>query len=259
MERSIQTMTRAITGVLHGLKPSVYLYGSATMEDFHPGWSDIDLLVLTQQSISTAQAEKLLTLRQTLPFEYPDIRYFRSFEGCMLSLGAFSKHHPAIVVYWGTSGQRITDRCPHDAFCLWQLQHSSRLLYGEDVRSLLPIPTISDLYSGVAQHLAAVLQHGRGSRSIYAFGWLLDIARGLYTLRYDAITSKTAAGEWALSENLCPDSEALSTALAVRRNPALMQQPEIIARAEALTPAISAFAAVLQHELASRNVPLYRI
>lgn len=256
MEKTIARMTAAIAEILGEHAPSIYLYGSCTMEDFRPGWSDIDLLVLTQEPISQPQAEQLLTLRQTLPKQYPDAHYAHACEGGILPLDAFTKGHPDRVVYWGTSGERITDRHHFDAFSLWELHHSGRLLYGGDVRHSLPIPTPFDLHAAVAQHLRTILLHGRGGRSLYAFGWLLDVARGLYTLRHDAVIAKTAAGEWALSLGLCPDEAALRLALAVRNHPALMQQEAVLRQAEALTPAIQGFAAILRRELEARSIAI---
>lgn len=256
MHKALTLMTAAIGDILRENVPSIYLYGSCVMEDFRPGWSDIDLLVLTKTPITHPQAEKLLTLRQTLPISYPGISHFRAFEGGMLSLDSFTKHTPGTVVYWGTSGQRITDRYALDAFSLWELHHMGRLLYGPEVRDFLPIPTPGDLQHAVAYHLRTLLDHGCGGQSIYAFGWLLDTARGLYTLRNHAVVSKTAAGEWALAEGLCPDSQALELALSVRREPTLIRQEAILRQAEQLTPAIQRFAAVLRSELEARRIPI---
>lgn len=256
MERTIACMTKAIADILQENEPSIYLYGSCTMADFRPGWSDIDLLVLTQTPISPAQAEALLTLRQNLPKHYPDIQYARACEGGMMSMDAFTKGYPDTVVYWGTSGERITDRYHLDAFSRWTLHHDGRLLYGPDVHRVIPIPTPNGLHFAVARHLQTILEHGRGGRNLYTFGWLLDVARGLYTLRHDAVISKTAAGEWALREHLCPDEAALQLALEVRQDPQLIQQETVLHQAEALTPAIQRFAAVLQAALEARGIPI---
>lgn len=255
MEQSICLMTGAIARILQEQQPTIYLYGSVPMGDFRPGWSDIDLLVLTQAPIPQLQAEVLLTLRDTLSLSYP-ISYARAFEGGILSLHAFLNGYPDNVVYWGTSGQRITDRHYFDSFGLWELHHCSRLLHGRDVRDTIPLPTPSALHADTAHHLRSVLDHGRGGQSLYAFGWLLDIARGLYTLQHDAVIAKTAAGEWALAHHLCPDEAALRLALAVRRDPSLIRTPAILAQAEALTPAIQGFAQVLQRELTGRGIPI---
>lgn len=251
MNESIRLMTAAIADILRDSEPSIYLYGSVTMDDFRPGWSDIDLLVLTRAPITQEQAETLVDLRQSLPKQHPVMRYAHAFEGGMLALDAFLKGYPTTVVYWGTSGQRIRERHQFSSIDLWELYHGGQLLHGADVRVFLPIPTPSNLHADVARHLDTILQHGHGDRGLYAFGWLLDIARGLYTLRHDAVISKTAAGEWVLAQHLCPDEAALRLALAVRRDPLLIQQPAILAQAEALTPAIQGFAQVLREELAT--------
>lgn len=116
--------------------------------------------------------------------------------------------------------------------------------------------TPSNLHQGVARHLRTILDHGRGGQPLYTFGWLLDTARGLYTLRHDAVVSKTAAGEWALAEGLCPDPQPLELALSVRKEPALIRQEAVLRQAELLTPAIQRFAAVLQRELEARRIPI---
>lgn len=256
METSIRRMTAAIASILGENEPSIYLYGSVTMDDFRPGWSDIDLLALTRSPISPEQADALLTLRQTLPKQYPDAIYARAFEGGILPFDAFTKGYPSTVVYWGTSGQRIADHHHFDSFSLWELHHAGRLLHGPEVRDFLPNPTPSQLHTDVARHLRTILDHGHGARSLYAFGWLLDISRGLYTLRHDAVIAKTAAGEWALAQRLCPDEAALRLALAVHRDPALLRDDAVLRQAEALTPAIQAFAAVLREELVARSIPI---
>ena len=60
LQRSITRMTHGIANILSSCYPSVYLYGSVALRDFKPGWSDIDLLVLTRDPISDYQAHKLL-------------------------------------------------------------------------------------------------------------------------------------------------------------------------------------------------------
>lgn len=46
---AINTMVVSIARILADAQPSIYLYGSVTAEDYRPGWSDIDLLVLTRE------------------------------------------------------------------------------------------------------------------------------------------------------------------------------------------------------------------
>lgn len=100
-------------------------------------------------------------------------------------------------------------------------------------------------------HLATVRRYARVTgRSIYSFGWLLDVARGLYTLRTGTVASKTAAGRWALENRLCPDPDLLVTALHVRAGAQQMRDdPRTLELAAELGPAVQRFADVLETAL----------
>ena len=90
----------------------------------------------------------------------------------------------------------------------------------------------------------------QGSRSIYAYGWLLDIARGMHTLVTGRLTTKTAAAQWALDERLCPCPAELAMALTVRRQPDLIRDASVLDYAEGLTGAIQEFADLLEQAIA---------
>ena len=81
MDRSIQTMAHSIADVLNNRLEGFWLYGSTVLQDFRPGWSDIDFIALSKDPISEDQAERLLHLRQTLCALFPDDPYYSCFEG----------------------------------------------------------------------------------------------------------------------------------------------------------------------------------
>lgn len=206
---SIRNMTDAVAEILADNAPTVYLYGSVATGDFRFGWSDIDMLVLTEKQITPEQAERLVRLRQSMTDREPDNAYYRLFEGGMLSLDAFLTGAPDTVVYWGTSGERITDRYDFDSFCQTELQDNGVLLYGKDAREQMRRPIYADLRADVEHHYQTVRANGSETgRSFYSFGWLLDLSRCIYTLRTGQIAPKTRAGEWALANGLCPDHRA---------------------------------------------------
>ena len=244
-------MTDAVTGILAENRPSVYLYGSAAAGDFRLGWSDIDILVLTREPVTAAQAETLLRLRQTLSEREPGNPYYRLFEGGMLSLPAFLTDTPDTVVYWGTSGERSKQKYEFNSFSREELFTHGVLLYGEDVREQITRPSYMDLRADVHKHLESVRAYGSTTGdSLYSFGWLLDISRCIYTLRTVKVIAKTAAGEWALANGLCPDPAALRTAVRLRNKPELFQQNAALqTEAGTLGGAIQRFADVLQTEL----------
>ena len=251
MECALEGMTRALSDALGGCLAALYLYGSAAMDDFRPGWSDIDVLCLTDAPLAEEQALPLVTLRQRLA-EATGEAIYRSFEGAVVALPEFLTGQYSRVVYWGTSGERLTDRYDFDAFSRVSLTRYGRLLAGVDVRDRLTLPTGEELRAAVARHLATIRQAaGQTGPSLYACGWLLDISRCLYTLRTGDILPKTAAGAWALGEKLCPVEEDLTRALVVRREPSLYRDdPEIRNWLGGLGPAVQRYADVLEEALA---------
>ena len=246
---AINTMVVTLSCLLAKCNPSIYLYGSVTAEDYRPGWSDIDLLVLTDTPIPAEAADELVHLRQALAARDPDTPHYRLFEGGMLDLGSFLTGEETRVVYWGTSGQRVKTQHAFSAFDRASLLQNGQLLWGRDVRRHLEMPDYADIHAAVAAHLRTIQEHGAGSRSIYAYGWLLDIARGLHALVTGRLTSKTAAGQWALDEKLCPCPAELAMALTVRRQPELIKDESVLDYAEGLTEAIQTYAALLEQAL----------
>lgn len=229
---------------------TLYLYGSAVLGDFRPGWSDLDILCLTAGPLSPDTADRLVLLRQTLAEEEQEPG-FRLFEGGITPFAAFLDGLPALSVYWGTSGQRLTDTYSLNPFSLRSLLDDGLLLHGDDIRPRLRPPSRDELRDAVASHLRTVRAYGvQPGRSIHGAGWMLDIARGLYTLRTGRILSKTAAGEWALREGLAPDPPALERVLAIRREPLRYRNdPGALDFIASLGPAVAAFAAVLEATL----------
>lgn len=250
-QKAINKMIHEINGIMQDCEPSIYLYGSSVLDDFRLGWSDIDILVLTNGQISEEQAQKLVKLRQTMLEKEPGNPYYRSFEGGMLTLDAFISSSSDRVVYWGTSGEKITDTYKFDSFGMAELIESGVLLYGHDVRIRLSAPKFSDLYADVKHHYETIRKYvQKTEQSLYSFGWMLDIARCLYTLRTGKIIAKTAAAEWALENDLCSVPDVLETALRVRKVPLeYRNNKQALEYAESLADPIQVFADVLEDEL----------
>ena len=116
-------------------------------------------------------------------------------------------------VYWGTDSEKITDHYTLDSFGMTELIEISVLLYGTDIRNQLKAPEFNELYADVKHHYDTIRKYAQKTgRTIYSFGWMLDIARCIYTLRTGKIIAKTDAADWALESNLCPDPDALRIA-----------------------------------------------
>ena len=257
-EQSIQTLTQRISTILSDSSPSIYLYGSIPLGDYRLGWSDIDILVLTNKQITEEQAKNLVGLRQVMLENEPGNPYYRSFEGGMLTLDAFLTCKADRVVYWGTGSEKITDHYTLDSFGMTELIESSVLLCGNDIRNQLKQPDFSELYTDIKRHYDTIRKYAQKTgRSIYSFGWMLDIARCIYTLRTGKIIAKTDAGEWALENNFCPVPDVLETALKVRKSPLEFKKDELtLDYAQTLGEPIQKFADILGKELErSKQMP----
>ena len=238
MKHSIETMKNRIVNILASNKPSIYLYGSVVLEDFKLGWSDIDILCLTESEITGEQASQLLNLRQILLDENSSNSYFRSFEGAFLSLDDFS-------------GQRITDKYYFDPFSMMELIEKGHLLYGDEVRDKFNYPSKEDIIKAIINHYDAIRKYAvTTDRSLYSAGWLLDIARCIYTLRTGRVIAKTKAGKWALDNDLVPDIDIMIKVISIRVEPSKYKDDdEILKWLETLGEYIQRFADVLEKEI----------
>ena len=252
---AINKMVEQIADILSFNDPSVYIFGSYVLNDFQFGWSDIDILVLTDKTISEQQANELVCLRQRLTAAEPNNPFYRLFEGGMLTLDTFKRHDPDRVVYWGTSGQRITDSFLFDPCCMKELFDHSCLLYGKDIREQLTPPSFEELKANIQFHYDTIRKFASNSgRSIYSFGWILDICRCIYTLRTGKIISKTDAGEWALQNRLFHDTDVLETTLEIRKDPQkYMEDTKLQDLSETLGNVIQQYANVLENELSNTS------
>lgn len=252
MKESIQKMASEIASVLDGQLISVWLYGSVVLDDFHLGWSDIDLIAYFDGDLTDGQADRLVNLRQTLSALYPENPYYACFEGAIVPFSGDPNVSAGRGVYWGTAGQRLIDRYEPDPFALYALARFGQIVYGQGDRSLFSYPDRAKMAAAVRRHYETIRQYAvQTDGRLYSCGWLLDMARCMHTLRYGDVISKTSAGEWALAAHVFPESEALEKTLKIRRHPLELQaDPAVRAWLRSLGPTVQRYADVLEKELA---------
>lgn len=251
MLESIARMTEEIAAVMEDRVHSVWLYGSVVLNDFRLGWSDIDFIALTNGALSDSQARRLLTLRQAMLEREPGNPYYRSFEGIITSVQEYRAKSFSRLVYWGTTGQRLTDRYEPDAFSRYELARYGKCIYGREDRSVFPMPSETDLIAAVRAHYASIRTYAvRTDESLYSCGWLLDIARCVYTLRYRDVIAKTQAGIWALENHLFSDEEAMRKTIEIRKQPLLFKERDDVKQwLKGLGPVVQRYADMLEREL----------
>ena len=253
MYDAVTKMMNEIASITDGRIYGAWLYGSAALHDFQPGWSDIDFVALIRGPIPESQAGKLLTLRQDMLRAEPGNPYYRSFEGVIASLDEYRSHSFQRLVYWGTSGQRITNSFTPDAFSLFELAKYGKPIYGNNAW-IFPAPGREELISAVRSHYETIRKYAaETNETLYSCGWLLDIARCIYTLRYHDIIAKTQAGIRALEEHLFPDETPLRRTLEIRQHPLCFKDRDDVRQwLKGLGPVVQNYADVLEREL--RNV-----
>ena len=247
---AIHRMTNEIVAIMDGDLYGVWLYGSVVLDDFRLGWSDIDFVALTRGTISESQAAALLFLRQEMREKEPENPYYRSFEGIIANLEEYRSQSFRRLVYWGTSGQRITDCFERDAFSEFELAKYGVAVYGNR-QWPFPAPGREELVNAVRAHYDSIRKYAvQTDESLYSCGWLLDIARCLYTLRYNDVIAKTKAGVWALEEHLFSDEAPLEKTVEIRRHPLSCKDSEPLKSwLRGLGPVVQSYADVLEREL----------
>ncbi|MBR5719206.1 MAG: DNA polymerase subunit beta [Clostridia bacterium] len=251
MEKATARMMREIDCILNHNTHSAWLYGSVVLDDFQLGWSDIDFVYLTESPITERQARELLMLRQVLAEAEPENPYYRLFEGVMVDYNGYFSGSFERLIYWGTSGQRITDRYSPDVFSRYELAHYGRRLLGTADKSIFVSPERSELIAAVRKHYDAIRRYVTSTdESLYSCGWLLDISRCIYTLRYNEVISKTHAGFWALEKHIFADESPLRRTLDIRRDPlAYKDRDDVRQWLATLAPVVQQYADVLEREL----------
>lgn len=252
--RAASDVANAVAEILNAdTDMSAYLYGSAATGDYRRGWSDIDVLILTTHKLTLDKANELVELRQRMVNATGNAIY-RTVEGAIVDADAFVHGACSRIVYWGTSGERITDAYRLNSLSMLDLIDNGVMIKsgGVDIKECIRRPAYDELYADIKRHSESVRMYAHTTgRSLYSFGWLFDIARCIYTLRTGKIIPKTCAGEWALEEGICPCQKALEFALRVRREPeAYLRDVETLDYASKIGGDVLSFADVLDVELA---------
>ena len=256
LNESVERIVDRISIILNRNVHSIWLFGSVVLDDFRFGWSDIDILVLSDTQMTKQQALQLVELRQAMLEAEPDNPYYRSFEGMIADRNEYLTGSFSRLVYWGTSGQRITDHYQQDAFSAYELAKYGQCVYGENDRSIFPQPSGAELRDAVKRHYESIRKYAvQTDEKLYSCGWLLDIARCIYTLRYNEVIAKTKSGFWALSEHIFQDEGPLEKALEIRQNPtAYKNRDDVKQWLRGLGPVIQRYADTLEQELFSKSL-----
>lgn len=194
-------------GIASALNPhprllGLYLYGSVATGDFTPGVSDIDLLAVTNGSITQDVINRLKPMHAQMERRFPrwhdrvEVIYvpqeaLATFRMKFSDIGVISPGEPLHILSAGV-----------DWLMNWhQVRHGGQVVVGPPAEAYVPDTTVAEYVTAVRDHAAAFgdwMPEMRTARQqSYA---ALTLCRALYTVRHGRGTSKATAAAWLAAE-----------------------------------------------------------
>jgi hypothetical protein len=178
-----------------------YLQGSFAVGDADAN-SDVDFIVVTEDDVTTEQRGELQALHQTL-YALPTT-WAQHLEGSYIPREVLRRPDPERrpLLYLDNGGTAFAlDNHDNTAVVRWSLREHGVVLAGPDPRELVDPITADELRAEVRWAIGLWRDWFRSTDSIDRRALavaVLSHARILHTLAVGEVTSKRAAGEWAL-------------------------------------------------------------
>lgn len=194
----------------------IYLYGSAVLGGLHPN-SDIDLLIVTDQSLSQNARKQLTSGLLTVSGRVGNTDK-RPLEVTVVNQKdivpwQFPPKYDYLYGEWLRDKLEVgmlPEACYDFDFTilLWQARQHSEVLYGKPAEALIPPISKEDVRKAIAYSLPGLLKYLKGDeRNV-----LLTLARMWFTLATEKICPKDEAARWAMERMPEPLSETLKKA-----------------------------------------------
>ena len=245
--RWLATFDEIAPGSVEGL----YVVGSAALNDWQPGSSDIDIVAVTAEPADEELAGTLLTAHAVYAERHPA----QSVDGPFVAWGDLVVPPQALTRPWTLDG-----RFHHDAECfeINPVTWFTLVRYGIGIRGPaiadMPIPTDLDerirfvvdnsmsYWRGIHRELVGAIGELAADATLPSRvpEWcLLGVCRMLYTATTGDVTSKSGAGRWAAGV-LGEQHRDICTSVVAMRNGVARDvgRDELVATAEAMAEAL---------------------
>lgn len=193
-EETVRAFAARLNGLLGGALESVYLTGSATYGDFHPGYSDLDFFFISRRPLTQTDFEKAHALYAE--YRAKNDGWFSVLEGDVVHRDALASGE-CDTLYWGTSRDRFKPRCDLSGYSMRSFLARGVLLEGSEQRARIPWPEEA-VIRAQARHMCDTVRDyaGQAGENAHYADWLLLLSQTLYTLITGSTTGKTAATKW---------------------------------------------------------------
>ena len=190
-----------------GYTPSVYLYGSVMSDDFTPN-SDVDLLIVTPQPLTSEQSQRLLSARKFLA-EVRESEDFNKLNGAIICKADLLGNTANQVLFYSKGKQNLDDVYPLNVIDVLSLKTQSKLLVGDDVLANMPMPSRAQIFAECQKVVQMVSLCGKADGTTFAYECMFWLARALYTFATNEIASKSDAMLWAMEQGYVDEKVAM--------------------------------------------------
>ncbi|MGD8402969.1 MAG: DUF4111 domain-containing protein [Anaerolineales bacterium] len=201
----------------------MYLYGSLSSGDFHPDASDIDFLVVTEDSLSDETVTMLETMHQHIWDTGP--KWADKLEGSYIPKAHLRRYEKSDIPY-PTVNEHKFYIAPHGSDWIIQrhiIREQGVTLAGPDPKTLIHPVSPDDIRHAVIGALQEwwfpMLNDPswlKDHDSPYHAYTILTMCRSLYALEHGTIVSKPIAAGWAQTELGGKWSQVIEQSLATR-------------------------------------------
>ncbi|WP_426334346.1 aminoglycoside adenylyltransferase domain-containing protein [Paenibacillus silvae] len=212
--RLVNTLEEELTDALVG----VYLHGSMAMGCFHPKQSDIDILVVCREEVSSGTYRRIAD--QLLRIE-DEMHLAKGFElSIVLESVVLEALYPTPFEFHYSGYHREKYRTDQDYLCgghedpdlvahMAVIYDRGIVLYGKRIKGLFPPPNHKHVIDSIASDANAAVEEIVDNPVYY----VLNLSRVLLYIQESVIYSKREAGVKALEEALPEYKELLSQCL----------------------------------------------
>lgn len=207
VNKILQILLKESQEVLGKQFVGMYLYGSLSSGDFHPDASDIDFLVVTENSLSDETVTALETMHQHIWDTGP--KWAEKLEGSYIPKAHLRRYEKSDIPY-PTVNEHKFSVAPHGSDWIIQrhiIREQGVTLAGPDPRMLIDPVSRDDIrhaVTGIMQEWWFPMLDDpswlREHNSPYHAYAILTMCRSLHALEHGIIVSKPVAAVWAQSK-----------------------------------------------------------
>lgn len=228
VDKVLKELIAGIAHIKEDFITGLYLTGSIPLQDYHPGKSDIDFLVLCKGLPDTQDRLQLKAVHKKIEQEYKHSNLSGSYLTAESLDVSRCNNTRTFSYHERTLGEGIFGMAP---ITLYELNTTALTITGLPAQQLPIVIHIDDVYRFLFYNINSywktwVDKHAalhRGGALLILFPrqteWvILGVARQLYTLRTGKIASKTAAGYYCLEHLPASCHWVMQRAINIRTN-----------------------------------------